>query len=110
MTAQELHQLTAPLFEKHPKANPDGLFYHFLKSQGGGDWYLEPYDDSIVADHAALIIQGHLVEWLAGNTFCRHLSISAPDGETVFWYVEGKRGETLLHSLVSACMEVPCSH
>lgn len=109
MNATELHDLTAPLFAKHPSAKPELLSY--LET---GYWIEEETNEyhccEIRTDSASLIIQGHLAQWLAEKSSIQTVVIQSPVG-FLGWrardvVVEYTDHSTLLHALVSACMEV----
>jgi hypothetical protein len=109
MTAKELHDITAPLYAKHPSAKPDCLhwneiekrFYsgHCAAHPDYSDWPCSPFA-------ATLIIQGHLFEWL-----CRKGNAKTVTCVNQRWYVHdwrsSGRGATMLHALIEAAMEVP---
>lgn len=99
MTAKDLHAMTAPLFAKHPSAKPEQLRY--IKEC----WYWEPDTGALTTKAAALIIQGHLVEWLAEHgriEFCNWSS----NEKAIYHGGRIKVAPTLLKSLIAACMEV----
>jgi hypothetical protein len=104
MNSKQLHDLTAPLFAKHPSAKPDIMPGNLIPDEDAPQEYV---------DAAALIIQGHLVQWLAENTpsHCFIVVSPAPNINPIYtyWGCGGKASETdsLLKSLVAACMEVP---
>lgn len=111
MDAKDLYELTVPLFHKHPSACPKRFFFFFDNPglQNEECFCVEKID----SDWAALIIQGHLVEWLIGsqlvaNNRKRNLSIDVSEHSTEAcrYCVDGNFGPTLLEALVVACMEV----
>lgn len=108
MTAKQLHEMTAPLFAKHPSAKPD-----WLQCPCGfeKDFWLDakvsPTQENISQDVSALIIQGHLVEWRAKHSphGCNiNHEPTFPDHSK--WVVNGEYKPTLLESLIAACMEI----
>jgi hypothetical protein len=110
MNAKELHDLTAPLFEKHPSAKPPRLFQN-IPNECGCFWR---FDLLPLSDNAAsLIIQGHLAQWLAEKTKGNIFTVSAPATHISPIYkkwgcgagVKNER-DTFLEALVAACMEV----
>lgn len=111
MTAKQLYELTAPLFAKHPSACPPRFYCQqgnyrsgFFGWRDRNDWTGTGLCDED-SDIAALIIQGHLVEWLAKNgeaPECTQFS----DEWIVYMNRKNASGETLLHALIAACMEI----
>jgi hypothetical protein len=114
MNAKELHDLTAPLFAKHPSAKPEGL-YCDTRYIGCEVWRIDEafHTQAISSDFASLIIQGHLAQWLAEKTKGNIFTVSAPATHISPIYkkwgcgagVKNER-DTFLEALVAACMEV----
>jgi hypothetical protein len=107
VTAQELYDLTAPLYAKHPTAKPPWLCGECLPI---GYWRLLlnscqgvriPQDDAVES-----MMSGYLLEWM-----CRKGNAKIVTCVNERWYVHdwrsSGRGSTLLHALVEAAMEVP---
>lgn len=116
MTAKTLHEMTAPLFAKHPSAKPINLEFREIAER-----WVSVYQEAdnvrssngVLSEHASLIIQGHLVDWLIGkqmiaNNRKRNLSIDVSEHATgaCRYCVDGNFALTLLESLIHACMEV----
>jgi hypothetical protein len=102
MTAKELYELTAPLFAKHPSAKPPRLFQN-IPNECGCFWRFDllPLSDNA----AALIIQGHLAQWLAEKS--NGLTIRAVYDDPMCWTAnQGQQRDSILKSLIFACMEV----
>lgn len=111
MTAEKLYQLTAPLFAKHPSACPP-RFYCQQGNYRSGFFGWRDRDDSTGfglcdedSDIASLIIQGHLVEWLANKS--NGLTIRAVYDDPMHWTAnQGHQRDSILKALIFACLEV----
>jgi len=108
MTAKELHDLTAPLYAKHPSAKPDEIeFFNIPTDPQDSFWHLKDFvGASVTNEHAYKTLTGHIFEWL-----CRKGNAKTVTCVNERWYVHdwrsSGRGSTLLHALVEAAMEVP---
>src|SRR6476620_2252207 len=110
MTAQKLYELTKPLFEKHPSAKTEELCQPKYDIDGWA-WKNHPLSNCRVGmsdSAAALVIQGHLIEWLTTGRTCEITTMG--NEACVAVYGAGRHySPTLLEALIDACMEVECS-
>jgi hypothetical protein len=103
MTAQELHDLTAPLFAKHPSADIGYLRYNAEDME---------WQDFSGMTHVGTVdaMTGHLAKWLAEkvNEERQDLEIEVYKGKWfVKWEPDGYHsGDTFLHALFASCMKV----
>ncbi len=117
MTAYQLHLLTRPLFVRHPSARPSFLDFHPGDGVKFKDaWTAEQW--GVCDAGASLIIQAHLLQWLADNSFYGQFDIlqdrrteSASGNRTDArrYRIHGHYGPTMLHALVAACLAVDIS-
>jgi hypothetical protein len=112
MTATKLYELTKPIFDKHPSAKPEWLQWRSIAER-----WVTVYQDAenvrasngLTDEAAALIVQGHLVEWLCSRHATDFFLTSWGWQCTIDRPNRTFERETLLEALIAACMEVECS-
>lgn len=117
ITAAQLHDMTKALFEKHTSAKPERFYTQQGTSRSAFFGWHDANDKQRGfglsdgdSDIAALIITGHLTQWLAErvNEERQDLEIEVYKGK---WYIKWEpdsqySGATLLEAIIAACMEV----